>query len=168
MSIDRDGRGRAIATGVNIEQNRSDIRESALDALNGTADATHARDDALSPRAFEQLINASYEIEKDHIEQECRTLLYLTGRVGLRKGEVAHLSEEWVDWSDGTIAIPEADACTKGQHAAEPCGYCRRRAEDRVESTNITHAEATSMSASSWPWSRSSRMPMGGNARRRR
>jgi len=142
MSIDRDGRGRAIATGVNIEQNRSDIRESALDALNGTADATHARDDALSPRAFEQLINASYEIEKDRIEQECRTLLYLTGRVGLRKGEVAHLSEEWVDWSDGTITIPEADACTNGQHAAEPCGYCRRRAEDRVESTNITHAEA--------------------------
>jgi len=43
MSIDREGRGRGIATGVNIEQSRSDIRESALDALNDvTSNANQA------------------------------------------------------------------------------------------------------------------------------
>jgi len=135
-------RSRNIASGINIERDRDDIRSSALEALQNGSEATHARDDALSPREFEQLVESSYQVDNDRIELECRTLLFLAGRVGLRKGEITHLSPEWMNWTEGTIEIPESDPCTKGQHDAEPCGYCRRRAEDRVETKNITLDEA--------------------------
>jgi len=140
MSIDE--RSQNIASGINIERERDDIRASALEALRSGSDATHARDDALSPREFEQLVESSYRIDNERIELECRTLLYLAGRIGLRKGEITHLSPAWMNWTEGTIEIPESDPCTKGQHDAEPCGYCRRRAEDRVETNNITLEEA--------------------------
>lgn len=142
MSSGIDERSRNIASGINIEREREDIRASALEALQSGSDATHARDDALSPREFEQLVESSYRIDNDRIELECRTLLYLAGRIGLRKGEITHLSSAWMNWTEGTIEIPESDPCTKGQHDAEPCGYCRRRAEDRVETNNITLEEA--------------------------
>jgi len=144
MSSDIRDRQRQIETGVNIAKQQSDaeLKRSAIEALEGPSDSAHARDDALSPREFERLVDASYGIENDRIELETRAVLYLTGRVGLRKGEVTHLTESWVNWSDGVISIPSFQACTKGQHADEPCGYCRRRAEDRVETNNITHAEA--------------------------
>jgi len=60
----------------------------------------------------------------------------------MRKGEIAHLSNEWIDWGDGTITIPASDPCTKGRNGDKPCGYCRRRAEDRVDTASITHEEA--------------------------
>jgi len=142
MSSGIDDRSRNIASGINIERERDDIRASALEALRSGSDATHARDDALSPREFEQLVESSYRIDNERIELECRTLLYLAGRIGLRKGEITHLSPTWMNWTEGTIEIPESDPCTKGQHDAEPCGYCRRRAEDRVETNNITLEEA--------------------------
>lgn len=142
MSSSLDERQRDIATGISIERDAGDIKQSAIDALEGRSTSSHARDDALSPRAFEQLVNASYGIDRDRIEIEARALLYLTGRVGLRKGEVTHLTEEWVDWSNGTISIPAHDRCTDGQHGEEVCGYCRRRAADRVETNNLTDAEA--------------------------
>jgi len=144
MSSDIHDRRRQIATGVNIahEQSDDELKRSAIEALKWPTDSSHARDDALSPREFERLIDASYGINKSRIELETRAVLYLTGRVGLRKGEVTHLAESWVNWSDGVITIPPFQPCTKGQHADEPCGYCRRRAEDRVETNNITHDEA--------------------------
>lgn len=142
MSVGIEERRRNISTGINIERGDDNIRQSALDALSGPQASGHARDDALSSKEFEQLVDASYQIDNDRIEVECRALLYLAGRVGLRKGEITHLSAEWIDWNNGTIIVPESDPCEKGQHADEPCGYCRRRAEDRVETANITHEEA--------------------------
>lgn len=142
MSGGLDERRQNIATGISIADAETDVRQSAIDAIRGQEDSGHARDDAVSPRAFEELVNASHQIDDDRIELECRTLLFLGGRVGLRKGEITHLSDDWVDWSNGTIEIPAFDPCRKGQHGAEPCGYCRRRAEDRVETNNITTEEA--------------------------
>jgi len=133
-------RRRNVSAGVSIDS--GDVRRSALEALSGPSASSHAKDDALSPRQFEQLVDASYDVEDDRMETECRMLLFLAGRVGLRRGEIAHLSNEWIGLSDGTITIPEHDRCTKGRHADEPCGYCRRRAKDRVDTANVTHGEA--------------------------
>jgi integrase len=141
MSSSIDERRRNIAQGINIADS-DDIRASAREALSGGSESCHARDDALSPREFEQLITASHQIDDDGIELECRALLYLTGRLGLRKGEVAHLSEDWIEWNDRMLTIPEHDRCTKGTNDGEVCGYCRRRAKDRVEANNITQSEA--------------------------
>jgi len=140
MSSGLDARKQAIETGINLESDT--VKQSALDVLAGRDASHHARDDALSPREFEQLIATTYDLRNDRIACETRAVLYLAGRVGLRKGEITHLDADWFDWSDGSITIPEFQACTKGQHAAEPCGYCRRRAEDRVETNNISHADA--------------------------
>lgn len=140
MSSGLDERKQAIETGINIES-RS-VKQSALDALTANESASHARDDALSPRQFEQLVKATYEIKNSRIALESRAVLFLAGRVGLRKGEITHLTREWFDWGDGTITIPRHQPCVKGQYADEPCGYCRRRAEDRVTTNNITLEEA--------------------------
>lgn len=140
MSIGLDERKQAIETGINIDS--STVTESALDVLQGANASTHARDDALGPRQFEQLVAATYELSNERIALEARAILYLAGRVGLRKGEITHLKAEWFDWSDGTLTIPEHEGCVKGEHAEEPCGYCRRRAEDRVQTNNITVDEA--------------------------
>jgi len=142
MSTDSDSRRRDVETGINIERDAEHLKQSALDALEGRSDSGHARDDALSPRQFEQLVNATYRIEDDRIELETRAVLFLAGRVGLRKGEITHLRNDWIDWSDGTLTVPEHQPCSKGARDGEVCGYCRRRAEDRIEANNISEAEA--------------------------
>lgn len=134
---------RGVGSSLAIDNADIDIRESARSVLEGRREArNHARNDALSPRQFEQLLTATYSIDKDRIELECRTLLFLTGRLGMRKGEVAHLDSEWVNWSEGTIDIPKHDTCGKGQHGDEPCGYCRNRAKARTETNNISVDDA--------------------------
>jgi len=105
MSSGLDARKQAIETGINLESDT--VKQSALDVLAGQDASNHARDDALSPREFEQLIAATYEIANERIACETRAVLYLAGRVGLRKGEITHLDADWFDWSDGSITIPE-------------------------------------------------------------
>lgn len=142
MSTGSDSRRSDIETGINIERDAEHLKQSALDILEGRSDTGHARDDALSPRQFEQLVNATYRIENDRIELETRAVLYLAGRIGLRKGEITHLRGDWIDWSSGTLTVPDHQPCTKGTLDGEVCGYCRRRAEDRIEANNISEREA--------------------------
>jgi integrase len=144
MSSDLSEQHRQIQQGIAIQQDRENIKESARAVLEGQTETAHARDDALSPRQFEQLVNATYDIDSEEIAVETRAVLFLCGRIGLRKGEVTHLRESWFDWGDGTLTIPEHQPCTKGQHGDELCGYCRRRAEDRVSTHTISHEEALS------------------------
>lgn len=118
------------------------IRESAKEALAERNTGSHSREDALTPRQFEQLLTATHHLEDGDVETECRTLLFLTGRLGLRKGEVAHLDASWIDWAEGVIEIPAHDECTNGKFAGEVCGYCRNRAKARAEASEITHDEA--------------------------
>lgn len=136
-----DERRNDIQTGIEIAQ-KDRLKQSAVDALEGRQERSHSRDDALSPRQFEELAQASHAVSDDTTALECRAALYLTGRVGLRKGELAHLKEGWIDWSAGTITIPEHQPCRKGQHGEEVCGYCRRRAEDRHDTNNIDRQDA--------------------------
>lgn len=119
----------------------SEIKTSATDALNDRSDRRHSREDALTDREFERLVRATYEI-KDSQALEARLALFATGKLGLRGGELAHLSEEWVDWKDRVIEIPEHDRCTKGKREGEICGYCRRRAREELETNNLTTDEA--------------------------
>lgn len=140
MSLGIDERKQAVETGINLDT--SGVKESAINALQGAKQSIHARDDALSPRQFEQLVRSSHDLANERIALETQGILYLAGRLGLRKGEITHLKRDWFNWNDGTITIPEHQSCVKGQHDAEPCGYCRRRAEDRVDTNNITMNEA--------------------------
>jgi len=87
------------------------------------------------------MVKATYAM-KESQALEARTARYLTGKLGLRGGEVAHLDESWVNWTDRVIEIPEHDQCNKGVNGDEVCGYCRRRAIEELRTNNLTIEEA--------------------------
>jgi len=61
----------------------------------------------------------------------------------MRAGEIAHITEEWIDTSSHTIEIPEYDSCQFGKFD-DPCGYCRNRARDYMQTHNRSFKEVIS------------------------
>jgi len=132
---------REISESMQIAAANKPIKTSASKALRDRDERRHSREDALSDKEFEQLVEATYQL-KESQALEARTALYLAGKCGLRGGEIAHLDAEWIDWSDKIIKIPEHDRCTKGTNDGEVCGYCRRRALEELWTNNLTIEEA--------------------------
>jgi integrase len=56
----------------------------------------HTHQDALSDREFERLLDACEELKSPH-RFEARLICILGGRLGLRRGEIAHFSVDWLD-----------------------------------------------------------------------
>jgi integrase len=137
-------RQRDVVLGVQIgrEQLASEIKQSAADALNDHSARSHSREDAVSGRQFERMVQATYEIDKDWKALEARFALFATGRLGMRGGEITHIHRDWVDLQDGVVEIPEHDPCDKGKREDEICGYCRRRALERVKANNLSIEDA--------------------------
>lgn len=135
-----DVRSEQIAQAIETSTSKP-IKKSATKALRDQQDRRHSREDALTDREFEHLVRASYNV-KESQRLEARAALFLAGRLGLRGGEIAHLEEDWIDWKDRVIEIPEHAACTKGKFEGEVCGYCRRRALEELRTNNLTVDEA--------------------------
>lgn len=96
----------------------------------------HTHQDALTDREFECLIEACDRLAEPY-RLEARFICLLAGRLGLRAGEIAHLSTEWLDWERKLIRIPEFEPCD--------CGYCRRQARQEAnhnESLTFDQARA--------------------------
>lgn len=112
-----------------------DSSESAVDAnvdldqltVTNSSNRQLARDDALSPRELERIIHTTYEEIEPPYDLQCRYLLVAMGYLGMRRREVAHSAEAWINWSRGIPEIPEPDLCNKGKFEGECCGYCRKR-----------------------------------------
>lgn len=100
----------------------------------------HCRNDALAERQFEFLLEAANRLPSPQ-KFEARLCILLAGRLGLRGGEIAHFSEEWIDLDRRMIDIPEHDDCTKGRDGGE-CGYCIERAKNHLDCHNLSHEEA--------------------------
>lgn len=94
----------------------------------------HTKEDALSEREFELLLEGTYEM-KPYYGFQARFIVLVGGRLGLRRGEISHMRESWIDWRRNMIEIPRREPCQKGKSGGV-CGYCRSLAEQRVE-----HAE---------------------------
>ena len=96
-----------------------------------------AKEDMPSPREYRSLKRSAEEKvtnpRKDDQEfrLECTFVLRLMGELGLRAGEVVHLTEDWVDFSQNEIHIPEYDRCDFGEDGG-PCGYCKKQARQRA------------------------------------
>lgn len=101
----------------------------------------HSREDALTEREFELLLDGARDLKPPQ-DFQARFCIFATARLGLRAGEVAHFSTDWIDDRERLIEIPEHDPCDKGKRPGEVCGYCRARAKDHVENTNLTLQEA--------------------------
>jgi len=65
----------------------------------------HSKEDALGQREFQLLLEGAQKM-RDYYGQQARFIILVGGRLGLRKGEIAHMSEEWIDWRRSMIDIP--------------------------------------------------------------
>ena len=93
---------------------------------------THSKADALSEREFELLLQGARSLPDDGDRIQAVTAVLVTGRLGLRTGEFAHLQESWIDWQRSMIQIPRHERCEKSRQG-DVCGYCRQRAKQKVE-----------------------------------
>jgi len=100
----------------------------------------HSREDALTDRQFIRLLEAARELDSPQ-DFETRVILFATGRLGLRAGELAHFRAEWIDERERVLRIPSYQDCQQGTDGGI-CGYCRNRARDWLETHTVTHDEA--------------------------
>jgi len=63
-----------------------------------------SRDDALTEEQLEQLLSSC---SSKHPRE--RLIVLLAGDLGMREGEIAHLSREWLNFQKGHIVIPSND-----------------------------------------------------------
>jgi len=87
--------------------------------------ARHVHEDALDDREFEELLNGA-KLLPSPWNLEAMFVVLVTGRLGLRIGEVAHARRSWMSSDKGLLSVPSVEPCSKGQNGGL-CGYCRRQ-----------------------------------------
>jgi len=95
----------------------------------------HSKEDALSEREFEFLYEGA-ERMNGYRGTEARFIVMIAGRLGLRAGEIAHLTRDWLDKREKMIEIPGHLECTKGKDRGM-CGYCRQQIKQCVEHNDL-------------------------------
>jgi integrase len=91
----------------------------------------HSKEGALTDREFELLLEGARRLDEYH-RVGAEFVVLVGGRLGLRRGEIAHMTEEWVDWRERMIRVPKQEQCTKGRDGGV-CGDCRKLAEQAAE-----------------------------------
>jgi integrase len=110
---------------------------------------THSKEKALNKRKFELLMEGAKELSQSdyYYKYDPEFVIYTLGRLGLRRGELVHMKEDWINWRKQMIEIPLHEPCSKGIDG-EICGDCKQLAKQRVEySDNLTLKEAMD-----WVW----------------
>jgi integrase len=102
---------------------------------------TESRELALDDREFEKFVRGARRIECDLRRQEAVFIAFVLGRLGLRPGELCHLTSDWIDWRKRMIKVPSYDDCTQGRDGGL-CGSCKQSVRQRVEYANLSKAEA--------------------------
>jgi len=100
----------------------------------------HAHEDALTEQEFEQLLDGAKQL-RPPLNLETMFVILLTGRLGLRIGELAHIKRSWVNFETGLVSIPSVEPCTKGRDGGL-CGYCRRQTRRIAEREASVDLEA--------------------------
>ena len=100
----------------------------------------YSREDALPERDYVLLLEATRELQYPKSLQ-ARFIIMAAGRLGMRSGEIAHINDNWVNFAENTIAIPEYQNCNRGVNDGEVCGYCRNRIRDYLNTHNTTIEE---------------------------
>jgi len=109
----------------------------------------HSKEDALTDTEFEKLLEGARQMNMDYYyEPDPLFTIMVLGRLGLRRGELAHLKEEWIDWREKMIHIPSHESCAKGK-GGDVCGYCKQLAKQRAsyDGNGLTYDEAIE-----WMW----------------
>lgn len=91
----------------------------------------HSKEDALNQREFQLLLEGAMKLD-DYYAQQARFVILVGGRLGLRRGEMSHMEEDWIHWRRNMIEIPRHEPCDRGRGGGI-CGYCRNQANQRAE-----------------------------------
>jgi integrase len=94
----------------------------------------HSKEDALTEREFEKLLEGASRLRRSdyYYKADPEFVISMLGRLGLRRGELVHLRESWIDWRNKMIKIPTHDGCDFGK-GGDICGYCEQLAKQRAE-----------------------------------
>lgn len=114
------------------------------------SDVRHSKEDALDDREFELLLEGARELSRSdyYYDYDPEFVILVLGRLGLRRGELAHLHESWIDWRHEMITVPDSQPCQKARDGESVCGYCRQLARQRVEIAD----DLTMKQALEWMW----------------
>lgn len=113
-------------------------------------DVQHSKEKALTEREFELLLEGARELGRQdyYYKHDPELVVYVLGRLGLRRGELVHLDESWINWRESMIEIPTYSPCTGGRDGG-PCGECRQSARQRVDHAD---GDLTVEEALNWMW----------------
>lgn len=120
-----------------------------LHQYRSSGDVSHSKERALSDREFELLLEGAVELGRTdyYYHADPPMTIYLLGRLGLRRGELVHMKQEWIDWRENEIQIPAHEPCEVGKGGGI-CGDCKQKAQQRVE-----HADGLTIGeALEWSW----------------
>ena len=114
------------------------------------SDVRHSKEDALDDRQFELLLEGARQLAQSdyYYSADPEFVIYVLGRLGLRRGELVHLRESWLDRRNKMIHIPSHDPCNHGK-GGSICGYCEQLAKQRVE---YADGDLTLDEARKWVW----------------
>lgn len=108
----------------------------------------NSKDDSLNEEEFERLWEAAREDEEDRI------IFVLTGELGLRASEVAHMKKGWINFQTREIVIPsEEDGWkpkTKNSARTIPYSAFRDRVEKELQNFFDYHDEVGLARNSIW------------------
>jgi len=96
-----------------------------------TNKTTHSKEDALDQVEFELLLEGAGELN-DYYGNQAKFVILVLGGLGLRRGELCHMRESWVDWRQEEIQIPRQQDCHGERQGNGPCGYCKQLARQRA------------------------------------
>lgn len=131
----------------NEARDLSDVEDTSLslcprcktDPLKSTADPSAkapgkvpgaTREKVLDGVEFENLLIGAGRTGMKY-DQEAWACIIMLGRLGLRRGELAHFSASWVDRRKETINVPQFDPCTNGRDGGI-CGSCKQAVKQAV------------------------------------
>ena len=93
----------------------------------------HSHQDALDEPTFRALVEAAHEMRPPR-DAETLLILYAGGRLGMRAGEISHMTADWVDFRRSVIDVPRHEPCD--------CGYCRKQAKQAADHDDDLDVEA--------------------------
>lgn len=97
-----------------------------------------ARENAPTRHEYEKMWDGIEANLEGEMELHCKFILASIGELGLRAGEVTHITRvgenDWVDLSSHEITIPEWEPCE--------CGYCVSQSEQAENKTGISFEDA--------------------------
>ena len=111
---------------------------------------THSKEHALSDSEFEMLLEGSRNLKRSdyYYTPDPEFIIVALGRLGMRRGELVHMKESWIDWRNKMIFIPSHEPCDFGK-GGEVCGYCCQMAKQRAE---YADDELSYEEALEWVW----------------